>query len=157
MNWDAIGAIGEVLGAVAVLVTLLYLARQIGQLTKQSHLAAFQHMQDQMNAYLRLVSGSADTATLVAKGRQSYSSLNDTERLRCDYVQFQLLNIVESHYTQARQTALDDSYREWVDSNLQEIVRGQFSYPGCIEFWKSAEPYFETGVRDLVNRALAGT
>nr|MDJ0879585.1 hypothetical protein [Halieaceae bacterium] len=29
MNWDAIGAIAEVLGAVAVLVTLIYLSLQI--------------------------------------------------------------------------------------------------------------------------------
>lgn len=29
MNWDAIGAIGEVIGGVAVIATLIYLARQI--------------------------------------------------------------------------------------------------------------------------------
>jgi hypothetical protein len=29
MNWDALGAIGEIIGAVAVLVTLFYLAAQI--------------------------------------------------------------------------------------------------------------------------------
>ena len=29
MNWDAIGAVGEILGAIAVVATLLYLARQI--------------------------------------------------------------------------------------------------------------------------------
>lgn len=29
MNWDALGAIGEVVGAVAVLATLIYLARQV--------------------------------------------------------------------------------------------------------------------------------
>ncbi len=29
MNWDAIGAIGEVLSALAVLATLLYLAVQV--------------------------------------------------------------------------------------------------------------------------------
>ena len=29
MNWEAIGAIGEILGAVAVLGTLYYLAAQI--------------------------------------------------------------------------------------------------------------------------------
>ena len=28
MNWDAIGAVGEILGALAVVVTLIYLARQ---------------------------------------------------------------------------------------------------------------------------------
>jgi len=29
MNWDAIGAVGEVGGAIAVVATLVYLARQI--------------------------------------------------------------------------------------------------------------------------------
>ena len=29
MNWDAIGAVGEILGALAVFVSLIYLARQI--------------------------------------------------------------------------------------------------------------------------------
>ena len=29
MNWDAIGAVGEIIGAIAVVVTLFYLARQI--------------------------------------------------------------------------------------------------------------------------------
>jgi hypothetical protein len=28
MNWDALGALGEIIGAIAVLVTLLYLAQQ---------------------------------------------------------------------------------------------------------------------------------
>jgi hypothetical protein len=29
MRWDAVGAIGEILGALAVVATLFYLARQI--------------------------------------------------------------------------------------------------------------------------------
>jgi len=29
MNWEAVGAIGEIFGAVAVLATLVYLAKQI--------------------------------------------------------------------------------------------------------------------------------
>ena len=33
MNWEAIGAVGEILGAIAVLVTLIYLATQIKQHT----------------------------------------------------------------------------------------------------------------------------
>ena len=31
MNWDAIGAVGEIIGAVVVIVTLLYVAKQIRQ------------------------------------------------------------------------------------------------------------------------------
>ena len=34
MNWDAIGAIGEIVGAAAVVVTLIYVAVQVRQNTK---------------------------------------------------------------------------------------------------------------------------
>ena len=34
MNWEAIGAIGEVFGAIAVVVTLIYLSRQLAEHTK---------------------------------------------------------------------------------------------------------------------------
>ncbi|MFK7899093.1 MAG: hypothetical protein AB8G23_24930 [Myxococcota bacterium] len=35
MNWDAIGAVGEVIGAVAVVVTIAYLGRQIREKSNQ--------------------------------------------------------------------------------------------------------------------------
>ena len=40
MNWEAIGAVGETVGALAVLVTLVYLAVQIRQNTKAVQAAA---------------------------------------------------------------------------------------------------------------------
>ena len=33
MNWEAIGAVGEVVGAAGVILSLLYLSRQVGQNT----------------------------------------------------------------------------------------------------------------------------
>ena len=36
MNWDAAGAIGEIVGAFAVLATLIYLAKQIRHSTDVS-------------------------------------------------------------------------------------------------------------------------
>ena len=36
MNWDAIGAIGEIIGALAVIITLFYLARQVRQNTRMA-------------------------------------------------------------------------------------------------------------------------
>ena len=40
MNWDAIGAIGEIIGAAAVVATLFYLARQINDGSKQIKMAS---------------------------------------------------------------------------------------------------------------------
>jgi len=42
MNWDAIGAIAELLGAVGVIASLVYFARQMRQNTWATRAAAFQ-------------------------------------------------------------------------------------------------------------------
>ncbi len=37
MNWDALGAMGEIAGAIAVIATLFFLARQLRMNTKEQH------------------------------------------------------------------------------------------------------------------------
>jgi len=46
MNWEAIGAIGEIVGAIAVLLTIVYLADQIKQNTKAVKAATQQAISD---------------------------------------------------------------------------------------------------------------
>ncbi len=40
MSWEALGALGEIVGAVAVVGTLLYLAIQIRQVKAELHLSS---------------------------------------------------------------------------------------------------------------------
>ncbi len=40
MNWEAIGAVGEIFGALAVVVSLVYLATQIRSQNRESRIAA---------------------------------------------------------------------------------------------------------------------
>ena len=42
MNWDAIGAVGEIIGAIAVVVSLMYLAVQIRTSSKLAKAQMFQ-------------------------------------------------------------------------------------------------------------------
>lgn len=46
MNWDAIGAIGEIVGAGAVVLTLIYLSIQLRQNTEALRSTAWQAIQD---------------------------------------------------------------------------------------------------------------
>lgn len=55
MNWEAIGAIGEVVGAVAVVATLIYLIAQLKQNTAGIHAATIQanfQMFNQLNTLM---------------------------------------------------------------------------------------------------------
>ncbi len=50
MNWEAIGAVGEIIGAIAVVVSLIYLSIQIRAGTKATKAGAFQAViQSEMN------------------------------------------------------------------------------------------------------------
>ena len=44
MNWDALGAIAEMLGAISVFLTLIYLARQISENSKLQKISAYNAM-----------------------------------------------------------------------------------------------------------------
>jgi len=50
MNWEAWGAIGEVAGAIAVFVTLAYLATQVRQTNKMSRFEVTREIMGQFNA-----------------------------------------------------------------------------------------------------------
>lgn len=55
MNWEAIGAIGQVAGAIAVFVTLLYLAIQIRRSNELSQFSATKEIMNQFNDLNRMV------------------------------------------------------------------------------------------------------
>ena len=58
MNWEAIGAIGEVAGALAVFGTLLYLALQMVQVRGELHLASLRDINQQFSDIYNLISAS---------------------------------------------------------------------------------------------------
>ncbi len=50
MNWDAIGAVGEIVGALAVVVSLVYLAIQVRRQNRESSMLA---MHEISQAFIR--------------------------------------------------------------------------------------------------------
>ena len=50
MNWEALGAITEIVGAIVVIITLIYLARQIHQGNElMNEQASYNMLQDQLS------------------------------------------------------------------------------------------------------------
>ena len=68
MNWDAIGAIGEILGALAVVLTLGYLAIQVKQNTHSMKVAAKLEIDKQFTLYTDLLLNNPAMFELQIKG-----------------------------------------------------------------------------------------
>ena len=85
MNWDALGAIGEIVGAVAVVATLLYLALQIKQNTRSQFVDRGVWAGQKLSQIHEQGAANHNLAELVAKCRNSSIenlSAGDEERLR---------------------------------------------------------------------------
>jgi hypothetical protein len=81
MNWDAIGAIGEVIGATAVVLTLAYLAIQLRQARSEYIRNNARDLVVRNNVVLGKLSDDKDLRERHIKGMQDYSSMSTEEKL----------------------------------------------------------------------------
>jgi len=89
MNWEVIGAVGEIIGAAAVVATLFYLARQTHQNVELERAKQQRVIIDQFNEYVK---NMTEPGNLVAirKGFVSLTSLNADDQAAAwrNYVQW---------------------------------------------------------------------
>ena len=82
MNWEAVGSIAEALGAVGVIVTLLYLALQIRQNTRVAKADFFYRTIDGTIDFNLRVAASDELPDLFWKALEDPDSLTDSEERR---------------------------------------------------------------------------
>ena len=79
MNWEAIGAIGEVLGAAGVVITLAYLAVQMRLSNRLAKRAAVQGLLASRTEMNRFLASDPVLLDLVEKGAESPDDLDEGE------------------------------------------------------------------------------
>lgn len=93
MNWSALQAIAELGGAVAVVVSLVYLAAQVRQNTIQvreqvrsHHLDSLAAVAQKFASWRLTIAEDADIASVWQRGNADLGQLNAADRLRFDYL-----------------------------------------------------------------------
>ena len=80
MSISELGSLGEVIGAIATVATLLYLALQIRANTKQARLTNWGVLAERyMSVYSQ--TSNFELADVIIRGRNNFNSLNDAEKL----------------------------------------------------------------------------
>lgn len=80
MSWEAIGAIGELVGAIAVIATIGYLAVQIRHSSKIASIQASQHLLEGSSAIRRRIAEDENLRRIYWEGCRSYESLEPQDR-----------------------------------------------------------------------------
>jgi len=80
VNWDAIGAVSELIGAVGVVITLIYLAVQIRQNTRAVRLDTSHNIMEEIRDMYSLMAEHGELADLVNRAATDYESVDDKKR-----------------------------------------------------------------------------
>jgi heme/copper-type cytochrome/quinol oxidase subunit 1 len=82
MNWEMISAVGQMLGAVGVIISIVYLAAQIRSQNKESRRAAMNVLTTHWSDLNRSLVDDRDFAALWIRALQSFDELDATSKLR---------------------------------------------------------------------------
>ena len=148
MDWEAIGAIGEVLGAMAVVATLGYLAVQIRQNTKAVRIQTYQAIMDSSN---RLADSLAEQNVdeVYRKGRKDPDSCSAEEWAQFVLIAGQVVNLYEGLYLHYQSGAIDDDFflNRW--KTFHRIMK----QPGFHRIWTGGmSAYYALSFTSAVNR-----
>ena len=144
MNWEAISAIGQIVGAIAVVVSLIYLATEI-----RSNARSARHLSlESVNRWAGQLIAHPHLAELWTRGLNDFESLESGDRLRFSYLLHQLFYIFGELYNQKLDGHLDP--RMW--GPTEAVMRDINGYPGVQAWWPPRSDLFSKEFANYVNK-----
>ena len=147
MNWEAISALGQIVGAIAVVISVIYLALQVRSNARQTRLASMRSMSDAFNGFLQGLAGNPQMGELWYRGVTDYESIQGVDLPRYNALIDHLFRIYEDMYYQNLEGHLDP--RVW--HGFQAPMRDIIAYPGIQDWWQSRSHWFSREFAEFVN------
>jgi len=155
VNWEAVSAIGQAVGAVAVVISLIYLSTEVRGNSRATRLESMRSLSDAINQFFRTVAQDAELADFFYRGMRDFEANKAGSLLRFSALMDYLFRIYEDMYYQHLEGHLDP--RVW--SGFEAIMRDMNAYPGIQAWWRSRSHWFSDQFRKFIadRQAAAGT
>ncbi len=137
MTFEQLGGLGEFIGALAVLGSLVYVARQIRENSRSTRLAAMQSAMLSAQNVIALPAQDRDLARVIRVGLNSVDELTEDEFSQFRYWLFLMLRVNEDLFVQHKAGVIDDeTWRARADT-----FRTVFATPGGRRIWAETTAY----------------
>jgi hypothetical protein len=123
VNWEAIGAVGEILGAAAVVVTLLYLAIQVRHNTLATSSSTQQIHLDAWNAMSAMIIENLEVAQLLAMNDEEIAALDPVQQVRLEWFATKVFALWEHVYADTLTGLLDTAYGSAFERYYRDTLR----------------------------------
>ena len=150
VNWDAIGAVGEVAGAAGVIITLVYLAIQIRQNTKAIRLNTTSSTNEGFRSQAALIGSSIQVAEVYRMGLMEPEKLNLAEGVQFYALLHNQVRGYEEAYYQHTEEALDP--RIWAGMHGQMLNTSALL--GFKGYWQDRRNWYSSAFQNHVENVL---
>src|SRR5262245_5012483 len=147
MNWDAISAISQLVGSIAVVLSVLYLAVQVHRSTRVAKLATQDAAATALRDVTKPLMENADLERIWRVGLEDIGAIS-VEVLSCFFhTTYQWLKAFETIHFHYIYGLMDRQLWE----GWQELLRHYVAAPGIAQYWKLRPEVFSERFRDFVN------
>lgn len=150
MNWEAVGAMGEIVGALAVFATLVYLAIQIRQNTRAVRAAALDSSIQAASLIRSDMFKSEELSQLFLLGNENPEDFNEVQRYRYRNLVSNMMWALWNFYSQSRYADL--SQDSW--ESQKYVAARILNTPGGAWYWKNYSREFEDDFVEAVNQIV---
>ena len=151
MQWDAIGAVAELLGALGVIASLFYVASQIRRNSSALEASTNQAVSDSTQQRLLAPAQNPSLAAALANSRSNFDELTPTENVQVTFFDRATFRGIQNVFFQHRQGLLsEDAWRDY-----EGIIRNNLSRPDVPVWWRTERDTFDEEFAAYVDRLLA--
>jgi hypothetical protein len=151
MNWDAIGAVGEILGAIGVIASLVYLSVQIRRSDQTARAQSLQSVLDgHRDRTLLPAYTNPEFADLVAMGLTNLQQLNSTQKRQFQAYMGEI--VIQMQQTmQLNESGLlpKVDFDAWLFYTATLIKS-----PGGADMWSQVKVTMTPTIRDLIDKFI---
>jgi hypothetical protein len=150
MNWDAIGATGEIIGATAVVISLLYLGLQIRSQTRQAKFAAAHDISIGYREAMDHFSGPY-ASKLYIKALSGTDNLDDSELFHLVLGSQKMLRVWEEAFYLHSEGQLHGKHWEGINRQFRAFL----DLPVFKYTWKMRSEFYGDEFRSMVEQSKA--
>ncbi len=145
-----LGDFSDFFGAIAVVVTLIYLAIQIKHSAQSAQIAAAQSFAEVDNSFVSVINLSKELPDVLHKGANGLSELTGGEAIRFMAFHDQVVVSIHASFLQWQAGTLDERLWRTFDSALSSLL----NQTGQKEWWNFRRHWFDDEFQAHVERIL---
>jgi len=151
MNWDAVSAIGQVVGALLVGATLIYLALQLRQNTAALRSSTFLAISTLMGSSMEVLATHPDLALLMIKSESGLDTLSVADRARFGFLMMMIYRRLEAVVVQHHLGLIDSGLTE----GFERSALSALASAGARQWWEGSKSAFCTIFSTWIDAKIA--